>query len=65
MKIIFKGTLPGAREYQASCTNCKTIFEFVASEGKIHVDQRDGDYVTIACPVCYKSVYKNLHDYKK
>ncbi|MBB0100129.1 hypothetical protein [Ralstonia pickettii] len=52
MKIIERGTLPGEREWKAKCTHCGTHFEFKQREGNFHSDQRDGNYMTVGCPVC-------------
>lgn len=57
MKIIERGTMPGDRDWQATCTHCRTRFEFKQSEGEFHTDQRDGDYVTVKCPVCTQTCY--------
>ena len=51
MKIIEKGELPGKKQYQARCNSCKTLFEFFADEAKRQGDQREGDYLAIACPL--------------
>ena len=57
MKIIHRGTIPGERVYKSTCTNCKTVCEYLLKEATIVYDQRDGNYVTIACPVCDQTCY--------
>lgn len=57
MKIIERGTLPHEREWKAMCTNCRTRFECLESEGKFMEDQRDGAYLLVACPVCSNQCY--------
>jgi RNase P subunit RPR2 len=52
MKIIERGHLPEQKPYRVTCGTCRTIFEFEQREAKVTRDQRDGDYVSIACPVC-------------
>jgi hypothetical protein len=62
MKIIKRGTVPtpeGEKVHKATCRNCKTKIEFQQKEA--NVDGRDGDRsLSIACPVCNTSIYKNL-----
>ena len=52
MKIISKGTIPKDRVYRVSCDSCSSKIEFIQGEGKIVYDQRDGNYISINCPVC-------------
>lgn len=54
MKIIKQGKIPAEREYRVTCRTCDTVFQFAQSEGKVTSDQRDGDFVSIACPTCGK-----------
>jgi RNase P subunit RPR2 len=56
MKIIKKGKIPKDIPYNVSCDDCSTIFEFHAKEAKYTTDTRDGDYLTIKCPVCKKKI---------
>lgn len=51
MKIIKEGRLPRAKVYRAECNNCGTIFEFKKEEAQYTSDQRDGDFLTIGCPL--------------
>jgi uncharacterized protein with PIN domain len=60
MKIIKQGELPEEKEYSATCSNCKTEFEFLRKEGKVHFDQRDGNSVVVKCPLCQKSCWVNM-----
>lgn len=52
MKIIKRGEVPGNEVYRLDCNHCHTEFEIKASEAKYSSDQRDGDYLSIDCPVC-------------
>lgn len=52
MNIIKRGTPPEDRKYTATCRRCKTEVEFLLRETEYHSDQRDGDYLQVACPVC-------------
>jgi len=60
MEIIKRGTPPGEKIHEATCNSCKTEVRFKESEGKITYDQRDGNYVTVMCPVCNSLIYKAL-----
>ena len=52
MQIIKRGVRPANRVYRASCDGCNSVIQFVHSEATVHIDQRDGNYLTIKCPVC-------------
>jgi hypothetical protein len=56
MEIIFEGVIPEEKVRRARCTNCNTIFDFKQSEGKIQHDPREGDYLSINCPLCKKQI---------
>lgn len=51
MKILKQGQLPEDKEFTTTCRRCKTEFQFKKSEGKETSDQRDGNYVSINCPL--------------
>jgi hypothetical protein len=57
MKIIEYGDRPEDKVYRNKCGHCKTVYEFARKEAKFHSDQRDGDYLTINCPVCQREAY--------
>lgn len=52
MKIIHRGERPEEKVYRATCWRCKTQVEFQRGEARYHSDQRDGDYLSVTCPVC-------------
>lgn len=52
MKIIERGQHPKQKSYTVRCYQCQTKFEFEQMEAKVNYDQRDGNYVSIPCPVC-------------
>lgn len=54
MKIIKQGKIPELEEYKLTCRNCKCQFEFQRHEAKYVSDQRDGDFLQIACPCCHQ-----------
>lgn len=60
MKIIKKGILPKERMHRAKCYNCKTEIEFKEEEAVIIYDQRDGNYLSITCPVCGSNITKSI-----
>lgn len=60
MKILKEGRLPEEKVYVHTCTNCKTLFEFWAKEGKITYDQRDRDLISVNCPFCDQTCNMNL-----
>lgn len=61
MEIIKRGSIPGEREHEVTCYRCKTVFRFKEHEAQKHYDQRDGDYLSIDCPVCDGIVTKNVY----
>jgi hypothetical protein len=58
VKIIHRGTDPKDVTHRAVCNRCKTEIEFTQSEAIYHSDQRDGDFLSIACPVCMTQITK-------
>lgn len=56
MEIIERGTPPEEKVYEGRCMNCKTKVRFKRSEGKVTFDQRDGNFVTVKCPVCRHAI---------
>lgn len=60
MKIIKKGTPPSDKVYEGTCRSCKTVVEFKQSEGKVTHDQRDGNFVSVRCPVCNSLIHVSL-----
>jgi len=59
--IIKRGELPKDRIYRCTCYNCYTEFEFTQEEGTYHSDQRDGEYLTIACPLCNRNCHASAN----
>jgi endogenous inhibitor of DNA gyrase (YacG/DUF329 family) len=56
VEILKRGTPPAEARLTRECRRCGTEFRFTRSEATFHTDQRDGDYLEIACPVCGKPV---------
>lgn len=60
MEILFKGIPPSEKDYTGECYYCKTRVRFKAKEGKTTYDQRDGNFITVLCPVCSRPINVNL-----
>jgi len=60
MEIIKRGIKPSEKQYEATCRNCDTQIRFFAAEAVRKSDQRDGDYLSIACPVCDRDIYLSV-----
>ena len=60
MDVLESGKPPDEREFEATCRTCGSLLRFKQSEGRSSYDQRDGDFVTVTCPVCGNSVHANL-----
>lgn len=58
MKVIRRGQVPEERVYRVICNRCKTEIEFEQREATYHPDQRDGDFLSITCPVCMSQITK-------
>ena len=60
MKIIERGQHPKQKLYTVCCRQCQTKFEFERHEAEVTYDQRDGDFITVACPVCQTRCTHNV-----
>jgi len=60
MEIISRGTPPSEKIHKIKCNNCNSLIQFTEGEGKIVHDQRDGNSISIICPVCGKKIWKDL-----
>jgi hypothetical protein len=60
MRITKTGCLPGRLVYNSKCGWCSTEFEYKQEEGHITYDQRDGDYIVVACPFCRRMVSESV-----
>jgi RNase P subunit RPR2 len=65
IEVLRKGEKPEDRTYSAACGNCKSLLRFKRSEAEYVSDQRDGDAVTIECPVCKSKVFVAADSYRK
>lgn len=52
MKVIKQGIKPENKVLTMECRYCKAVFEFEKREARLVYDQRDGNYLEIACPCC-------------
>lgn len=62
IEIISRGHLPENDQFEATCHKCKSSLRFLRSDGKLSFDQRDGDFLTVSCPVCGDSVHVNANN---
>ena len=63
MNILKRGTPPEERQYQGTCGKCETEIHFLQMEGQVTFDQRDGDFITVVCPVCNESIHVATNKY--
>ena len=56
MKIIKQGTNPESQPIRGTCNHCHTVIEFHPMEAKYTSDQRDGDFYSIECPTCNRTI---------
>lgn len=61
VEIIKRGVPRGEVVHDITCRFCKSELRFKEHEAKIHYDQRDGDYLSITCPVCQNTITKGVH----
>jgi len=60
VEIIKEGKKPSDKSYEAKCRECETTFRFKRSEAGYVSDQRDGDALVIACPLCNARVWQAI-----
>lgn len=60
VEVLIRRTPPAEKVFDVACLHCRSELRFTRSEATYHPDQRDGDYLQIACPVCGHSVTKGL-----
>jgi hypothetical protein len=63
VRIIKQGVPPTEKIYRAECYTCKSVLEFKQGEATYWPDQREGDHLTLLCPVCRSSVTVNVSDF--
>ncbi|VDS07532.1 hypothetical protein PARHAE_00709 [Paracoccus haematequi] len=61
VEIIKRGQPKGERVHDITCRYCDSELRFREHEAKITHDQREGDFMTITCPVCKGSLTKVYH----
>lgn len=57
IEVIRRGHLPENDQFEAECCKCKSQLRFLRSDARHTSDQRDGDFVTVTCPVCQGPVH--------
>lgn len=51
VQIISRGIAERNRTYEATCNRCSTKFSFERYEANYVCDPRDGDFLSIRCPL--------------
>ena len=54
MNIIKQGVIPPEQNYEVTCGNCKTEFEFIESEGSWVCGNDEESTLSVKCPLCGK-----------
>ena len=64
MKLIKRGVDPKTAIRHATCSYCKSEYEFTLSdpEVKYTYDQRDGDFYSFPCQVCKNTIYPSTRN---
>jgi RNase P subunit RPR2 len=56
VQVIKRGCKPSEKIVDATCKTCESVLRFTVGEAKVVADQRDGDYLSVTCPVCSSDV---------
>ena len=56
VQVIKRGTVPADRMHDAKCVRCQSELRFPERAAKLVLDQRDGNYFEVPCPVCGNQV---------
>lgn len=56
IEIIKQGRLPEEKRWSFICRNCDTHFTAQKKDGQYFSNQRDGEALTVSCPLCKTSV---------
>ena len=56
IEIIKQGRLPEEKRWGFRCRNCGTEFVAHKADGHYFNDQRDGEGLSVQCPLCSKQV---------
>ena len=57
IKIIKRGIPQKEKTYTISCIDCKSRFSFQREDAIYFSDQRDGETLSIHCPVCNARIW--------
>ena len=63
MEILKRGSV-FPKTADVTCRNCKSILRINEDDGAKHFDQRDGDFLTVKCPVCQAIITTSLSLFK-
>jgi len=66
IEVIVRGTPPQAKFYKCECSSCKSVLMFQRSDLHVTDDGRNGQDMSIKCPVCSSLQYlhKALESYE-
>jgi len=59
IQVIEVGLLPPKPEdkiYTAKCSYCSTVMKFSRKDARLHINDAQGDWVEVTCPLCDKPV---------
>ena len=57
IEILKRGTPPQDKLATVNCGRCKSTLRLARRDGELILDQREGDAVKIACPVCQSEIW--------
>lgn len=57
IEVIVRGQPPEEKVYEEQCRRCASMLRFKRADAKYTADQRDGDFLTVECPVCHGTVH--------
>lgn len=57
IEITKRGELPEEIKYAFKCRKCGTEFTATRLDGKVTYDKRDGNFLTVTCPLCNDPVH--------
>ena len=64
MEILKPGRPKGDTVAEWTCKSCNAEIRAKRSEGKLHMDQRDGDSIIFRCPCCQAENWVDLRKFK-
>jgi hypothetical protein len=56
IEVINRGPTPADDVFNVKCRTCHSDIRFLRGDGTLTFDQRDGDFLSIFCPVCGSTI---------